>query len=245
MTEMIPRPLKGMPLGFDYKYLDEDDVLYVRRKTKEIRSLNRDKRSRVYGRDVFAIGSILLNVRSKMPNDDVFEAWRELEAQVTESVAKKYIKITRAFEHAASKLGNVPCTVLYELTFPSYPQSFLEKTLSGLYIPSLEEVRRMRKPQALISTDEIPTKSQEDVIRDISDQIALMQQQLHASPLMEKEKEIEGLQEKVQSLTESYNTTAKDLEAARKSLVEKDNKIAKLSNKLNRLMMSVKQICAD
>jgi len=278
MADFMPQPFKGMPLSFDYKYLEDDDVLYVKRKTKEIRSLNRGKGTRVYGRDVFAIGAILLDVRSKIPTQELFDAWREQEAQITESIAWTYTRVTRAFEHAASKLGNVPCTVLYELTLPSYPQPFLERILSGLYVPSLEEVRRMREhKRASASADqanESPARSHNDVIQNISDQITLaIQQQLHALPLTEKEGEIADLQGKVQSLTENYNTTIRELEIANESLIEKDKEItekdtkiekleednAKLSkekgylldkcrvdsDKLNRLIMTMKQICGE
>jgi chaperonin cofactor prefoldin len=271
MNEPTPKTLKGMPLRFDYSHVKSEDVLHIKRKTNEVRTLNRNKGTRVCGRDVFAIGAVLIDIGNRMPNE-LFSAWLETEAQISKDVARKYTIITKKLGYRASKLGNVSVTILYELTLSSYPQPFLDKVLSGTYIPNLEEVRRMRiPPSRAISTDE--TKSREEIIRDLSNQIEFMKRQIDTLPPssvliqeVEKlvvppdiEKQIAELQEKVQFL-------AKELDIANEALSEKDKEIEKLygsieslsadknnlldkygstKSKLDRLIMATNQISKE
>ncbi len=225
MNDFVSNTLEGMPLRFDYTHLVPESVLYVKRKTNEVRTLNQNKGKRVYGNDVFAIGAILLEVRKRM-SQPLFYAWLETEAQISRDIAARYMAIVRKFGRKASKLQNLSFSALDELTRPSYPPAFLEKVLSGEYVPNALEVKRMR-----IHQKEAPC--QETGESTISS---------------EAEQQITELQNRIQELIEDNTALSRELDIANKVLEEKDKEIMEKDikiDKLNRLVMTMKQVCNE
>jgi hypothetical protein len=135
-----------MPIRFKYTYLESDaDRAYVRLKTHEIRSmLPKMEGSRVPGEDYFAIGSILLDIRSRTMPKRLFYAWISDEVKMSKGVAACYMRIVRVFRDKYESLKHVPYTTLYELTFPSYPSFILERIEAGGYVPSLDAIQEIR-----------------------------------------------------------------------------------------------------
>lgn len=195
----VPKTLNGMPPRFDYNRLAPENILHIKRKANEIRTLFQNRGSKVYGSDVFPIGAILLDVRLKM-SQQLFDVWLEVEAQIPKGLAGTYTIITRKLGHKSSKLQNLTVTALYELTLPSYPQSFLERVFSGEYVPDAKEIRQMRiLPNKTASANQpIAIPETENKITDLHARLSSIAE----DTLVEGDKEIKILEEKVHSLLE-------------------------------------------
>lgn len=200
MNEFTANTFDGVPSRFDYNRLTQDNTLHVKRKTKEIRLLLQNKGSRVYGSDVFPIGFILVDVRKRM-SQPLFDKWLEAEAQISKDAAGRIMSIFRKFGHKSSKLQNLTISALYLLTLPSYPQPFLEKVLSGEYVPSASEVQRMRilpKTEKSVAPPEIELQNTEDDVTTVKElEIAL---EIANEALAEKDNELQKLREDKRNL---------------------------------------------
>lgn len=236
MNDLVPQTLKGMPSRFDYALLSQENVLYVKRKAQEIHKLinKRRGRGRIYGRDVFPIGAILLDVNSKMP-DHLFNAWYESETELTVPMVDRYMKVTKELGRKASKLGHVLYSVLYELTLPGCPQSFIDEIEAGTRIPSAKEIHEAR--MAIVGKIEItPDFPKRVTLQDLSSQMNLMQQKIQemersAIPL-EIEQQIADLQRELQSITDINSTLTRELDIANDALLGRDKEIERLNDTL-------------
>src|SRR5215472_3653390 len=128
-----------MSIKFQYKYIEsEKERAYIRMKAHEIRlMLPKMPGSRVPGEDYFAIGNILLEIRSIIKPKILFYAWLASEVDMSKGVAAKYMRIVKVFGDKYNATKHVPYTTLHELTYPSYPSSIIEGIENGGYVPSL------------------------------------------------------------------------------------------------------------
>jgi vacuolar-type H+-ATPase subunit I/STV1 len=254
----IPKPLKGMPLVFDYKYLNsEKDHVRLKQLEREIHTIldSRDK-------NIFRIGELLINAKSILPLN-LFLPWIETELRISRNIVQRYMKIAKNFGDKASRLGHLPYSVLYGLTLPSTPQSLIDSILSGEYIPSsVDEFnarqKQERKQPIMIHSEQ--AKSRETTIQNLADQLAQMQQQINAmSPEIqikevevvppEVQKEIDILKEEItvyqkrcDMLSQEIESTAKEREvllsnwkAVSKNNRELEGKLKSLNYLIQRL----------
>lgn len=136
-----------MSIKFEYRYIESaKDRAYIKMKTREIKMLlPKLPGSRVPGEDYFTIGTILLEMKSRITPKLLFYAWIDTEVGMSKDVAAKYMKIVRVFGEKYNTTKHVPYTTLHELTYPSYPPSILENIESGGYVPSLARIQEIRE----------------------------------------------------------------------------------------------------
>lgn len=183
-----------MPLKFKYAYLESDaDRAYVRLKTHEIRSmLPKMEGSRVPGEDYFAIGNILLDIRSRSMPKRLFYAWISDEVKMSRGVAACYMRIVRVFRDRYETLKHVPYTTLYELTFPSYPSCILERIEAGGYVPSLDAIQELRASQ--------PIAGSTATLQEFQDHAEL--QSAHHNRPQELQRKIEELRSELKEISD-------------------------------------------
>lgn len=221
---VIPKPLKGMPMPFDYKYIPEDH-LYVKQKTNELLSLLKSK-----GTNVFEIGKILIDVKKRL-KVRVFISWVETEIGMSKGVAQRHIRIVERFGDEYPNIKLLPYSTLHELSGPSTPQSLIDMIESGKIEAKYEVVRRMKA--ALLQQDghvEDPT------IQDLINQLAQMQQQISNLPPEIQIKEVEVIkyvtppevQEELATLRkelEKYYAAWEEVIKDKKAAIEENKKI--------------------
>ena len=271
---VIPKPLKGMPLKFDYKYLNsEEDHVYVKKKTNELR-LMLDRRDK----HVFEIGEILLAIKGRLPHK-LFIPWIESELHISRDAAQRYMKVVKRFGEDASQLSYLSFMAVYALTLPSTPKDFVEKVrlgeikLTGKAFWETMKTFKEQEPPIMIHGERV--KPREITIQDLSDQLAKMQQQLSALPpevqiketippetqeeikclqnkvetletaILEKDAKIEALQQEVEVLVKNWNAVSKRNGELEGKLKSLNYLIQRLNDEYSQIYQAGKPISAS
>ena len=240
----IPKPLKGMPMKFDYKYLNsEEEHLYIKQKTDKLLYLLKIRGS------AFEIGEALDDVKLRL-GQGLFTAWLETELHTTERTAQKYIRVTRSLGHEYPNLARFTLEILLELSYPATPKEIIEAMNEDLDM-SIDEIKKEKKRQQAmafraakeeaakspIMIHSEQAKSREATIQDLASQLTHMQQQLAALPPQVQEvvkyvtpPEILAENEKLrQEATKWHSEWEKALDD-RRAIVEKNQYLAKENN---------------
>jgi hypothetical protein len=176
--------------------------------------------SRVPGEDYFAIGSILLDIRSRMLPKRLFYAWIDTEVRMSKGVAACYMRIVRVFGDKYETLKHAPYTTLYELTYPSYPSSVIDKIEAGGYVPSLERIQEIRADRMILSSDAF--------LQELDAQLNLLQ----SSPSEIKKDEQQSIPPEVQ----------RELEELRDDVKCLSDKCIRAEEERDSLVRSIKQL---
>ena len=112
-------------LSFDYSFLVEEDLFFVRDRTRKIKQLRRRATQ-----DIIDIGTYLIEVKDKLKHGQ-FEKWIKAEFEWSGTTAKRFMAVASTFKSTSLvDLENIVNTALYVLASPTTPQEAVEEAIS-------------------------------------------------------------------------------------------------------------------
>jgi DNA repair exonuclease SbcCD ATPase subunit len=218
---------------FCYDDLDAETRAFVQQKTDEIHG--QLKRT---AEGVISIGQNLREVKERLGHGH-FLAWIETEFDMTPRSAQRFMSVAETFVGKYDKLSHLPTSILYELTKATTPETIVQGVLAGTISPTLQAVRDAREAerQAQLARQEALAEQgrlqqqleqeraqAQEKIEEQSEELECIQQellrlstpsiQIKEVPVIPDEVKqlLEGLQAKIQTLTQQRNNQSRHIE---------------------------------